>query len=182
MNYFGTLLLKVSAARGYFAQSSYSSIGYIVPAATGICLAMRNDEKKINQRVMVFTGDGGYQMTALCLVTQTRYGLNPIIFVIDNGVFAVEQWLADAAVFSTPAAPFKEGLEVYRCSYSEMSKVVGEHCKGWRVETYGDLETAIAGADGALANLKGPSIIQVVVDRKSIPKNAEWKESIDAKL
>jgi indolepyruvate decarboxylase len=172
MNYFGTLLVRVAAARGYFAQPSYSSIGYIAPAATGICLAKDGD-----QRVMVFTGDGGYQMTALCVATQTRYGLNPIIFVIDNGVFAVEQWLADAAVFSNPADPFKEGLDVHPCSYSKMSDVVG--CQGWKVTTYRELEIAMT---GALENLKSPSIIQVVVPRKSIPKNAEWKESIDATL
>jgi indolepyruvate decarboxylase len=103
MNYFGTLLLKVGAARGYVAQPSYSSIGYIGPAATGICLA-----KKDNQRVMVFTGDGGYQMTALCVATQARYSLNPIIFVLDNKKFLVEQWLHNAAVISDPDAPFEE--------------------------------------------------------------------------
>jgi indolepyruvate decarboxylase len=164
------LLLKVGAARGYVAQSSYSSIGYIGPAATGICLA-----KGADQRVMVFTGDGGYQMTAMCVATQTRFGLNPIIFVIDNGVFAVEQWLADAAIFSDPTAPFKEGLDVHRCSYSKMSEVVG--CQAWKVTSYRELQHAMA---GALENLTSPSIIQVVVASRSIPKNAEWKASIDA--
>lgn len=169
MNYFGSLLVKVGAAGGYFAQSSYSSIGYIGPAATGICLAKEGD-----QRVMVFTGDGGYQMTALCVATQARFGLNRSSLSIDNGVFAVEQWLADAAVFSSPTAPFKEGLDVHRCSYSKMSAVVG--CQGWKVTTYRQLENAMT---GALANFTSPSIIQVVVPPKSIPKNAEWKESID---
>lgn len=167
MNYFGTLLLKVGAERGYFAQPSYSSIGYIAPAATGICLAKEDD-----QRVMVFTGDGGYQMTALCVATQTRYKLNPIIFVIDNGVFAVEQWLAHGAVsvFSNND-PFKEGLDVHPCAYSKMKDVVG--CQGWKVTTYRELEDAIT---AALDNKESPSIIQVVVDPRSIPKNAEWKK------
>jgi indolepyruvate decarboxylase len=94
MNYFGSLLLIVTAAKGFFVQSLYSAMGYIGPAATGICLA-----KKDGQRVMVFSGDGGFQMSAQCLSTQTRFKLNPIIFVIDNGVYGVEQWLADASVF-----------------------------------------------------------------------------------
>ena len=158
------------APRGYFAQPSYSSIGYIGPAATGICLA-----KKADQRVMVFTGDGGFQMSALCVATQTRYGLNPIIFVIDNKVFAVEQWLADASVFSS-AAPFKPGLDVHPCEYAKLADVVG--CKGWKAANYGDLEKAVK---EALNNTTSPSIIQVVVDAKSIPTNAEWKEALDAK-
>jgi indolepyruvate decarboxylase len=59
MNYFGSLLLDVPSPGRFVGQSSYSSIGYIAPAATGICLA-----KKSEQRVMVFSGDGGFQMTA----------------------------------------------------------------------------------------------------------------------
>jgi indolepyruvate decarboxylase len=93
---------------------------------------------------------------------------------VDNGVFAVEQWLADAAVFADSAAPFKNGLDVHRCTYSRMSDVVG--CKGWRVTTYRELEEAMT---CALSNLTSPSIIQVVLASKSIPKNAEWKVSID---
>jgi indolepyruvate decarboxylase len=164
------LLLKVVAARGFFAQPSYSSIGYVVPAATGVCLAKADDE-----RVMVFTGDGGFQMTAFALATQARLGLDPIIFVMDNGVFAVEQWLANAAVYASPDPKFEEGLDVYRCSYSNMKDVVG--CKGRKVTNYGDLKDAI---ECAWNNRESPSIIQVVVDPKSIPANALWKVSIDA--
>ncbi|MDB5240415.1 MAG: thiamine pyrophosphate family protein, partial [Spirosoma sp.] len=68
LNYFGGILLKVGAPGGFIAQSSYSSIGYIAPAATGICLAKKDD-----QRVMIFSGDGGFQMSAQCLSTQTRF-------------------------------------------------------------------------------------------------------------
>jgi hypothetical protein len=56
---------------------------------------------------------------------------------MDNGVFAVEQWLAGAAVFSTPDAPFEIGPDVYRCSYSKMSDAVD--CKGRKVTTYREL-------------------------------------------
>jgi indolepyruvate decarboxylase len=171
LNYFGSLLLKVGAARGFFAHPSYSSIGFIASAATGICLAKESD-----QRVMVFTGDGGFQMVALCVATQTRYKLNPILFVIDNGVFAVEQWLADASVFDNPTAPFKAGLQVHRCAYSKLADVVG--CKGWKVATYRELEDALK---GALANENSPSIIQVVVDPKSDFDNDKWKQKLDAK-
>ena len=170
-NYFGTLLLKVGVARGYFAQPSYSSIGYIGPAATGICLAKEGDE-----RVMVFTGDCGYQMTALCVATQTHLKLNPIIFVIDNGVLGVEQWLEDASVLRTNA-PFKNGLgDLPKFDYSLMARVVG--CEGWKADNYPKLETAMT---GALANVASPSIIQVVVEPKSFPKNAAWKVEIDLK-
>jgi len=164
MNYFGSLLLDVPSPGGFIVQSSYSSIGYSAPAATGICLA-----KDPCQRVMVFSGDGGFQMTAQCLSTQTRLGLDPIIFVIDNGVYAVEQWLADAAVFHS-AEPFYKPCELHRWNYSMLAEVFG--CRGWEVGTYGELEDAVT---DALGNSTGPSIVQVRVPEKTIPDNANWK-------
>jgi indolepyruvate decarboxylase len=181
MNYFGSLLLKVGAARGYIAQPSYSSIGYIAPAATGVCLA-----KERNQRVMVFTGDGGFQMSAQCLSTQTRFRLNPIIFVIDNGVYGVEQWLADASVFAaddssdnctehSTGKPFYKECILHCWEYSKLADVF--QCQGWKVGTYAELKDAI---ESALENATSPSIIQVVVPSKSIPDNAAWKEKLDS--
>jgi indolepyruvate decarboxylase len=164
MNYFGSLLLDVPRPGGFIVQSSYSSIGYSASAATGVCLAKRPDE-----RVMVFTGDGGFQMTAQCLSTQTRFRLNPIIFVIDNGVYAVEQWLADASVFHADK-PFYKQCVLHRWNYSMLSEVFG--CRGWEVGTYGELTDAVM---GALKNSDSPSIIQVRVPDKSIPENAKWK-------
>lgn len=164
MNYFGSVLLKAPTPGGFIEQSSYSSIGYIAPAATGICLA-----KGGHQKVMVFAGDGGFQMSAQCLSTQTRFQLDPIIFVINNGVYGVEQWLADSSVFYTDA-PFYKSCLLHPWKYSKLAEVFG--CQGWEVTTYGELQDAIA---GALANSDSPSIIQVVVPDKSIPSNAEWK-------
>lgn len=164
MNYFGSLLLDVPSPGGFVVQSSYSSIGYSGPAATGICLAKGPDQK-----VMVFSGDGGFQMTAQCLSTQTRFGLDPIIFVIDNGVYAVEQWLADAGVFHSDK-PYYKPCELHRWNYSTLAEVFG--CRGWEVGTYGELKDAVT---GALEYTSGPSIIQVRVPEKTIPDNAKWK-------
>lgn len=164
MNYFGSLLLHVPGQGAFVAQSSYSSIGYIGPAATGICLAKEGD-----QRVIVLSGDGGFQMTAQCLSTQTRFHLDPIIFVIDNGVYGVEQWLADATVFADNV-PFYPSCVLHRWDYSKLAEVFD--CYGWKAGTYGELEDAVT---GALASPGKPSIIQVVIPDKSIPDNGQWK-------
>lgn len=152
--------MDVPRQGGYVAQSSYSSIGYIAAAATGLCLA-----KGPGQRVTVFSGDGGFQMTAQCLSTQTRFKLNPIIFVLNNNVYGVEQWLADSTVFHTDK-PFYESCVLHPWNYSKLADVwmEGQHVRG------------VAGCrDRCPANSTSPSIIQVVVPHKSIPDNAEWK-------
>lgn len=164
LNYFGSMLLEVAARRGFIVQSSYSAIGYIGPAATGVSLAKQDD-----QRLMCFSGDGGFQMTAQCLSTQTRFNLNPIIFVMDNGVYGVEQWLADASVFHGDK-PFYDSCILHRWNYSKLAEVFG--CQGWKVQTYGELAEA---TNSAKENLNSPSIIQVVVPQRSIPDNANWK-------
>ncbi|PDS99807.1 pyruvate decarboxylase [Rhizobium sp. S9] len=166
LNYFGSLLLEVGARRGFIVQSSYSAIGYIGPAATGVSLA-----KQAKQRLLVFAGDGGFQMTAQCLSTQTRFNLNPIIFVMDNGVYGVEQWLADASVFHGNK-PIYNSCILHRWNYSKLAEVFG--CRGWKVDTYGELQDAM---NAAKENLNTPSIIQVVVPQRSIPNNANWKAS-----
>jgi indolepyruvate decarboxylase len=170
LNYFGSILLKVPAQGGFIVQSSYSAIGYIGPAATGICLAKKDD-----QRVMVFSGDGGFQMTAQCLSTQTRFKLNPIIFVINNGVYGVEQWLADSTVFSEEKKDFYESCILHPWNYTKLADVFG--CRAWKACTYSELKDAMK---GALANLESPSLVEVVIPRKSLPDNATWKEKIDA--
>ncbi|MEU3340554.1 alpha-keto acid decarboxylase family protein [Streptomyces sp. NPDC002144] len=164
MNYFGSLLLDVPNPGGFIVQSSYSAIGYSGAAATGICLAKGPDQK-----VIVFSGDGGFQMTAQCLSTQARFGLDPIIFVIDNGVYAVEQWLADAGVYHSDK-PFYKPCELHRWNYSKLAEVFG--CRGWEVGTYGELRDAVRGAQEYTS---GPSVIQVHVPEKTIPDNAKWK-------
>ncbi|GLT17675.1 pyruvate decarboxylase [Vibrio zhanjiangensis] len=165
LNFFGSMLLEVGTPRGFIAQPTYSSIGYIGPAATGLCLA-----KQSHQRVVVFCGDGGFQMTPQCLSTQTRFGLNPIIFVMDNGVYGVEQWLYDAEVF-VGEREFYDSCILHRWDYSKLADVFG--CKGWTVENYDELESAIL---DALENSQSPSLIQVKIPAKSLPNNAKWKK------
>ena len=133
---------------------------------TGVSLAKRDQ-----QRLMIFAGDGGFQMTAQCLSTQTRFNLNPIIFVMDNGIYGVEQWLADASVFHSDK-PLYNSCILHPWNYCKLAEVFG--CQGWKVHTYGELGDAI---NGAKENLNSPSIIQVVVPQRSIPDNANWKEN-----
>ncbi|EIZ77908.1 thiamine pyrophosphate binding domain-containing protein [Novosphingobium sp. Rr 2-17] len=169
LNYFGAIRLKVPGPGNFFAQTSYSAIGYAGPAATGLCLAREDGGK-----VLVLSGDGGFQMTAQCLSTQTRFGLDPIIFIMDNGSYAVEQWLANAAYFATDK-PFYESCRLHRWDYAQLAGVFG--CRGWRVQTRDELRKAVA---DAMSNKDSPSIIQVMLPDKDLPANARWKIAIDA--
>lgn len=163
LNFFGSLELPVDTASGFVSQAAYADIGYVTPASVGV------DLESDDRRVMVFAGDGGFQMTAQCIGTMAEEGLDPIIFVVNNGVYGIEQWLADPSVFGNEE-PFYPLAVLQDWNYSKLPEAFGG--KGWRVNTYGELESAI---ESARAYTEGPSLIEVKVPKKSLPALAEFK-------
>jgi len=163
LNFFGSLELPVDTESSFVSQAAYADIGYVTPASVGVDLGTDD------QRVMVFAGDGGFQMTAQCIGTMAEEGLDPIIFVLNNGVYGIEQWLADPAVFGNDE-PFYPLAVLQDWHYSKLPDAFGG--EGWRVETVGELESAV---EAALDNTGAPSLIEVKVPKKSLPKLAEFK-------
>ncbi|KNG90456.1 putative pyruvate decarboxylase [Aspergillus nomiae NRRL 13137] len=72
------------------SQVLWGSIGYSVGACLGAALAVREAE---NRRVILFVGDGSFQMTAQEVSTMIRQNLNPIIFVICNDGYTIERYI-----------------------------------------------------------------------------------------
>ncbi|KAH8693963.1 pyruvate decarboxylase [Talaromyces proteolyticus] len=72
------------------SQVLWGSIGYSVGACLGATLAAREVG---NRRVILFVGDGSFQMTAQEVSTMIRQGLNPIIFVICNDGYTIERYI-----------------------------------------------------------------------------------------
>jgi TPP-dependent 2-oxoacid decarboxylase len=60
-----------------------------VPAAIGLQLA------NPQLRPLVLVGDGAFQMTGLELSTVARFGLNPIVIVLNNGGYVTERFILD---------------------------------------------------------------------------------------
>jgi indolepyruvate decarboxylase len=167
-NFLAANPLPILVRGGYISQAAYTDIGYVTPAGTGAAIAAGKDH-----RVIIMAGDGGFQMTAQCISTQARLGLNPIIIIMNNGVYGIEQWLAGADVYKEGSKkPFFPLAVIAKWEYYKLAEVFGYNSKGWKVETYAELDKALAEAKN---NTKGPSIIQVVVPSKSIPELAEWK-------
>jgi pyruvate decarboxylase len=73
----------------YITQTFWSSIGFTVGACFGALIAA----KEINHtgRVVLIVGEGSLQMTVQEIGSYIRYGLKPIIFVINNNGYAIER-------------------------------------------------------------------------------------------
>ena len=130
----------------------WGSIGWATGAALGVALA------DPSRRTILFTGEGSHQMTATAIGTMGRYGLKPIIFVLNNEGYMVERGLeADPDWVYNDLAPWK---------YHSLPAVLG--CQGWftaKVSTLGELDAALASAGkGGLA-----CYIEVVGGRTDYP-------------
>ena len=80
--------LKLPKDVTFISQAFYSSIGYSVGATLGVAIASK-------QRILLFVGDGAFQMLPQEVSTMLRYQLKPIIFLLNNQGYAIERVIKD---------------------------------------------------------------------------------------
>ena len=116
-------------------QTLWGSIGWATPATLGIAMANRKG------RTVLVTGDGSHQLTMNEIAVMGRYGIKPIIFVLNNGLYGIED------VVSERGHPYDDVAPV---QYHLLPAAMG--CKNWlvrRVATIGELDEALAAINGA---------------------------------
>lgn len=162
-SWFNTMNLKLPEGCAFEIQMQYGSIGWSVGAVLGYQLA------RPDRRVIACVGDGCFQMTAQEISTIIRYGLKPIILVMNNGGYTIEVEIHDG-----PYNPIKNW------NYADLAKVFNAgDGNGWgcRVTTEGEAEEALQKA----LNHDGLSLIEVVIDRDDCSKDLlEWGARVAA--
>src|SRR5581483_10034682 len=86
---FGATDLFIRHRTEFLGPAYYASMGFAVPAGIGAQLA------NPRLRPLVLVGDGAFQMTGLELSTAARYGLNPIVIVLNNFGYGTERQIQD---------------------------------------------------------------------------------------
>ncbi|MGH7895939.1 MAG: thiamine pyrophosphate-binding protein [Candidatus Binatia bacterium] len=137
---FAGLDVKVERGGGYLAQGFYASMGFGVPGALGAELGTRT-------RPIVLSGDGAFQMTGPEIAQAPRYGLRPIVVVVNNGGWQIFR----------PVVERPELLAVPPWPYAELARAWGG--VGFRARRVGELRRALEAA----AKEKGFVVIEVVV-------------------
>ncbi|HEX9142763.1 MAG TPA: thiamine pyrophosphate-dependent enzyme [Candidatus Binatia bacterium] len=128
----------------FISCAYYASLGFGVPAAIGIQLAARN------RRPLVLEGDGSFQMTGMELSTAVRYGLSPIVVILNNGGYGTFRPLLDGAF-----------NDIQPWEYAQVLRVIGSG-KGFKVSKEEELMDAF---ETAMANTTAPTIIDVLLDK-----------------
>ncbi|MBM4455454.1 MAG: alpha-keto acid decarboxylase family protein [Verrucomicrobia bacterium] len=130
---------------GYESQLLWGSIGWATPTTLGVAIA----EPK--RRTILVTGDGSHQLTATEIGVMGRYGINPIVIVLNNGLYGVEDVISERGHVYDDLAGW---------NYHTLPAAMG--CRDWfctRIETVGDLELALEEA----RNHNGGCYLEVMI-------------------
>ena len=146
----GTVDFKLPAKTNYFGPSYYTSMGNSIPAALGAQMKNRN------RRPIIVVGDGAFQMTGQEVSCFVKYGLNPIIFVMNNKGYTTQRFLKD-----------NKFNDLQNWHYDKITELVGGGV-GFDVKTEGELQEAMIKAK---ENTESFSIINVHLDKYDTSKN-----------
>jgi indolepyruvate decarboxylase len=137
---FAGLDVRVERGGGYLAQGFYASMGFGVPGALGAQIGA-------GFRPLVLCGDGAFQMTGPEIAQAPRYGLDPIVLLVNNG-----GWQIFRPVVARPKL-----LEVPNWPYARLAEAWGG--RGFRVRRADELRAALAEA----ARIRSFVLIEVQV-------------------
>ncbi|MCO7186934.1 MULTISPECIES: thiamine pyrophosphate-binding protein [unclassified Pseudoalteromonas] len=110
----GAQSVKIPSQDGFVAQAAWLSIGYSVPAGTGIKCAFPD------KRAIVVVGDGAFHETCQAVADQHAYGQNTVVFVLANGIYGIEQYLVNPNPFRTPPVDYQDKLLDKVYSYNDL--------------------------------------------------------------
>ncbi len=167
---------------GYIAQLSWGAIGYTVGANYGVKLAHDALSQGSGRRVISVCGDGAFAESVNALGTIAQLGLDSIVFVMANGVFAIEQFLIDADAYCDNAPPpqFAALTDVPQTSIWDWTKLAeGFGGVGYTVTTNAELAEVLGQLEKPPTNAATGkptfTLIAVHNKRKDLPSNTRWK-------
>jgi TPP-dependent 2-oxoacid decarboxylase len=169
------------AEGGWVAQLAWAAIGYGVGATAGVTLANRQAGR--SRRTLCITGDAAFAQSLNALGTVAQLGLDAVVFVMDNRVYAVEQWLINANAFcdgpkAPPFVPLTQVPQGHIWDYVKLAEGFGG--VGFAVQSNAELAAV-------LQHLKQPAplnlvtglptftLVAVRLPPKDLPSNARWK-------
>ena len=124
----GSADLRLPEHTEFISQAYYTSMGFAIPAAVGAQLG------KPGSRPLVIVGDGAFQMTGTELSTTIRYGLNPIILVLNNHGYGTMRPLVEG--------PFND---IINWRYTHLPEMLGAG-RAFAVRTEGEFDSAMKAA------------------------------------
>ncbi len=140
----------------FIGSAAWQCIGFETGAASGAQLGS-------GKRAWTVAGDGGFMMVCQSLSTLARNKLNAVIFVISNGVYAIEQVYVDLTSFQS--GKFDAFDILPKWDYMALAQAFG--AKGYRVETITELNAVLKELKKIT---KQPTLVEVVIPETDLPR------------
>lgn len=171
-----------AAERGYIAQLAWAAIGYGTGATTGVALAQSTTAQP--RRVVTVAGDAAFAETVNAIGLGAQLGQDNVFFVMDNRVYAVEQWLIDPSAFC-PGAPPPEFMPLTAVPQGPIWDYVkiaeGFGGVGHAVSTNAELKNVLSGLEtrpiNPVTGMPTFTLVAVRIPAKDLPDNTRWKMS-----
>jgi len=141
---FGAADLYIHRGTEFLGPAYYASMGFAVPASIGAQMA----DPRL--RPLVLVGDGAFQMTGMEISTAVRYGLNPIVVVLNNRGYGTERPMQDGPYNDVQPWQFHRLPDIFNAG------------RGFLVRTESDLNGALVAAADYTESF---SIIEVMLDQ-----------------
>lgn len=142
----------------FIGSAAWQCIGFETGVASGAQLGSR-------KRAWTVAGDGGFMMVCQSLSTLARNNRNAVIFMMSNGVYAIEQVYVDLSSFEPgPQHKFDAFDILPNWDYLALAEAFG--ARGFRVETINELNAVLRELKGVTGQ---PSLVEVVIPDKDLP-------------
>ncbi len=142
----------------FLGSAAWQCIGFETGAASGAQLGS-------GKRAWTIAGDGGFMMVCQSLSTLARNNLNAVIFVISNGVYAIEQVYVDITAFEPgPQHKFDSFDILPKWDYMALAQAFG--AKGYRAQTINELKSVLKELK---KSTNKPSLVEIVIPEKDLP-------------
>lgn len=132
----------------FVSQLLWASIGYTLPSAVGSAIASPS------RRVLLFIGDGSFQLTAQELSLISRYNLNITVFLINNNGYTIERAIHGAK---------QSYNDISKWKYLDFAKSLGVD-KTISIKSFKDFVKNIK-----TINQDGPKMIELFFDKLDYP-------------
>jgi len=141
----------------FISSAAWQCIGYETGAASGAQLGS-------GKRAWTVAGDGGFMMICQALSTLARYKLNSVIFVMNNGVYAIEQVFVDLDAFKkSKKYKFDEFDILPKWDYHALAKGFGAHHH--RAETVDELNHVLK---KLRKDTDRPTLVEIIIPEKDL--------------
>ena len=144
---------------------------------------MAQSRRSVRRRTITVAGDAAFAETVNALGTVAQLGQDCVVFVVDNKVYAVEQWLINANAFCPPSPstpPFEPLTAVPQGHIWDYVKLAeGFGGVGYKVRTNAELGAVIAQLSDIPINpnTQQPTftLIALEIAGTDIPDVMRWK-------